>query len=49
MKFGQSREYNMKNIFPKKLYIKCGGEASPRLFYEISKLSISPDQQTERS
>ena len=25
MKLGQSREYNMKNIFPKKSYIKCGG------------------------
>ena len=46
MKLGQSREYNMKNIFPKKSYIKCGGEASPRLFYKISTLSISLDQQT---
>ena len=27
MKFGQLIEYNMRNIFLEKLYIKCGGEA----------------------
>ena len=29
MKFGQLREYNMKNIFLEKPYTKCGGETSP--------------------
>ena len=47
MKFGQWREYNMKNIFFVKPYTKCGGETSPRPFSENLKLSISPDQQSE--
>ena len=41
IKFGQLREYNMKNIFLKKSYRKCGGETSPRPFSEKPKLSIS--------
>ena len=32
MKFGQLIEYNMRNIFDKKLYTKCGGVTIPRLF-----------------
>ena len=32
MKFGQLLEYNMKNVFPEKLYTKCGRETSPRSF-----------------
>ena len=32
MKLGQLIEYNMRNIFLKKLYTKCGIETSPRLF-----------------
>ena len=47
IKFGQLREYNMKNIFLKKSYRKCGGETSPRPFSEKPKLSISLDQQSE--
>ena len=47
MKFGQLIEYNTRNVFIKKSYIKCGEEASPRHFYEKSKLSISLDQQPE--
>ena len=43
-KFGQLREYNMKNIFLEKPYTKCGGETSPRPFSEKLKLSISLDQ-----
>ena len=43
MKFGYLTEYNMSNIFPEKSYIKCGGEASPRLFCKKSKLSTSLD------
>ena len=35
-------EYNMRNIFIEKPYIKCGGETIPRPFQ--SKLSISLDQ-----
>ena len=34
----------MRKIFLEKSYRKCGGETSPRLFSEKSKLSISPDQ-----
>ena len=47
MKFGQLREYNMKNIFLVKPYTKCSGETSPRPFSEYLKLSISLDQQSE--
>ena len=32
MKFGQLIEYNMRNYFLEKLYTKCGGQTSPRLF-----------------
>ena len=34
MIFGQLIECNMKNIFLKKSYTKCGGETSPRPFSE---------------
>ena len=44
MKFGQLKEYNMKNIFLEKTYTNCGGETSPRPFSEKLKLSISLDQ-----
>ena len=47
IKFSQLREYNMKNIFLKKSYRKCGGETSPRPFSEKPKLSISLNQQSE--
>ena len=43
MKFSQLIEYNMRNIFLKKLYTKCGEETSPRHFPEKLKLSISLD------
>ena len=33
VKFGQLTKYD-RNIFLEKSYIKCGGEASPRPFYE---------------
>ena len=46
---GQLIEYNMRNIFLGKSYIKCGGEASPRTSYKLSKLSKSVDQQSEMS
>ena len=32
MKFGQFIEYNMRNIFMEKSYIKYGGETIPRAF-----------------
>ena len=32
MKRDQLTEYNMRNIFLKKPYTKCGGETIPRLF-----------------
>ena len=47
IKFGQLREYNIKNIFLGKPYTKCGGETSPRPFSEKLTLSISLDQQYE--
>ena len=44
MKYGQLIEYNMRKNFLKKSYTECGGETSPRLFYEKLKMSISLDQ-----
>ena len=44
MKFGQLIECNMRKSFLEKSFTKCGGETSPRLFSEKSKLSISLDQ-----
>ena len=44
MKFGELIKYNMTNIFLEKSYTKCGGESSPRPFFEKLKLSISLDQ-----
>ena len=32
MKFGQLKEYNMRNIFLKKSYTKFGGKGIPRPF-----------------
>ena len=43
MKLGQLIDYRMKNVFLGKSYIKNGGEATSRLFYYKSKLSISLD------
>ena len=45
MKFGQLIEFNIRKVFLKKSYGKCGGEARP--FYEKSQFSISLDQQSE--
>ena len=44
MKFGQSIEYNVRNIFLEKSYTKWLGKTSPRPFSEKSKLGISLDQ-----
>ena len=44
MKFDQLIEYNMRNIFLKKSYTKCGAEIILRHFSEKTKLSISLDQ-----
>ena len=44
MKFGQLIEYNMRNIFVEKSYIKCAGETIPRPLSKKSKFSISLDQ-----
>ena len=44
MKFGQLIDYVMRNIFLEKSYKKCGGEISPRPFFEKLKLSLSLDQ-----
>ena len=37
MKFGQSIDYNKRNILLEKSYTKCGGETSPRPFNKKSK------------
>ena len=47
MKFGQSIEYNMRNIFLKISYTKCGREAILRSFSKKSKLSISVYQYSK--
>ena len=44
MKFDQLTEYNIRNPFIGKSYIKRGGEAIPKLFSKKSKLSISLNQ-----
>ena len=44
MKCGHLIEYNMRNIFLEKSYIKFGGETIPRPFSKRSKLSMSLDQ-----
>ena len=33
-KFGQSTEYNMRNVFLEKPYTKCLGETILKLFFE---------------
>ena len=43
MKFGQLKEYNMRNIFLEKSYT-CGGGTGPRPFSGKLKLSLSLDQ-----
>ena len=43
-KFSQLIEYNMRNIFLDKSYIKCDRETISRPFSKKSKLSISLDQ-----
>ena len=43
--FNQVIEYNMRNIFVEKSYMKCAGETIPRPLSRISKLSISLDQE----
>ena len=45
MKFGQLKEYKLRNIFLQKSYTKCGGEAIPRRFYQKSILSASLNLQ----
>ena len=44
MKFGQLTEYNIRNIFVEKSYIKCPGETIARPLPKTSKLNISLDQ-----
>ena len=44
MKFGQLIEYNKRNIFLEKSYIKCGKENIHKYFSKKSKLRISLDQ-----
>ena len=44
MKFGQLKEYDIRNIFLEKSYTKCGGDTIPRSLSKNSKLSISLEQ-----
>ena len=41
MKFDQLIECNIRDIFIKKSYTKCGGKTIPRPFSKESKLIIS--------
>ena len=43
MKFGQLRQYCMRNIFLERSYTNCDRETIPRLFSKKSKLSIPLD------
>ena len=47
MKFGQLIDYNMRKIFLKKSYTKCGGKTIPRPFPEKLKSRISLDKQSK--
>ena len=47
IKFDQLIECNMSKIFLEKSCTKCGGETSPRPFFEKLKLSISLDRQSK--
>ena len=38
MKFDQLIEYNVRNIFLEKSYIKCGGDVIPTLFSKKIKI-----------
>ena len=49
MKPGQLIEYNLRNIFLEKSYIKCGGEPIPGPFSKKLKLSITLDQYSKVS
>ena len=44
MKYGQLKEYSMRNIFRESLYTKYYGETIPRPFSKKSRLTISLDQ-----
>ena len=46
---GQLIQYNMRNIFLEKSYIKCGGETICRPFFKNSKLSMYLDQESKVS
>ena len=47
MKFGQSIDYNKRNILLQKSYTKCGGEASPRPFNKKSYMEKYLNQPPE--
>ena len=47
MKFGQSKEYNMRNIFLEKSYTKCGRETIPWPLSKKSKLCMPLDQYSK--
>ena len=47
MKFGQLIEYNMRNVFLEKSYIKCGKDTIPKPFPKNSKLTTSLDQYSK--
>ena len=47
MKFGQSIEYDMKNIFLENSCSKCVEETIPRPFSKKTKLTISLDQYSK--
>ena len=44
MKFGQLREYNIRDVFLEKPYTKSGGKTIPQIFFQKIKMSMSLDQ-----
>ena len=47
MKYGQLKEYNIRNIFFENSCAEYSGETSPRPFLKKINYSISQDQQSE--
>ena len=47
MKFGRLTECNLRKIYLKKSYTKCGEDTSPRPLPEKLKLNISLDQESK--
>ena len=47
IKFGQLTQYNVRNVFAKNSFTKCGRKFIRRPFSKTSKLGLSLDQQSK--